>query len=123
MDLSGAQIKTLLEQQFDNPEAGSSRVLQVSGGFAYSYDSTAPRGSRVDAASIKLGGETLDPARTYRVTMNAFLAGGGDNFGVFKEGTNVLQLPNLPDVDAFVAYVKANPGVTGGAQDRITRTK
>lgn len=123
MDLSGEQIKTLLEQQFDNPEAGSSRVLQVSRGFAYSYDSTAPRGSRVDAASIKLGGETLDPARTYRVTMNAFLAGGGDNFGAFKEGTNVLQLPNLPDVDAFVAYVRANPGVTGGAQDRITRTK
>lgn len=123
MDLTGAQIKTLLEQQFDNPEAGSSRILQVSKGFAYSYDSTAPKGSRVDAASIKLNGETLDPAKTYRVTMNAFLSTGGDNFLVFKDGTNVLQLPNLPDVDAFVAYVKANPGVAGGAQDRITRTK
>jgi 5'-nucleotidase len=123
MDLTGAQIKTLLEQQFDNPEAGSSRILQVSKGFTYSYDSTAPKGSRVDAASTKLGGETLDPAKTYRVTMNAFLAGGGDNFLAFKDGTNVLQLPNLPDVDAFVAYLKANPGLAGGAQDRITKTK
>ncbi len=123
MDLTGAQIKTLLEQQFDNPEAGSSRILQVSKGFTYSYDSTAAKGSRVDAASIKLNGETLDPAKTYRVTMNAFLAGGGDNFLAFKDGTNVLQLPNLPDVDAFVAYVKANPNVAGGAQDRIVKTK
>lgn len=123
MDLTGAQIRALLEQQFDNPEAGSSRVLQISKGFAYSYDSTAAKGSRVDPASIKLNGETLDPAKTYRVTMNAFLSTGGDNFLVFKDGTNVLQLPNLPDVDALVAYVKANPGLVGGAQNRITKTK
>ncbi|CAM3191839.1 5'-nucleotidase [Deinococcus saxicola] len=123
MDLTGAQIKTLLEQQFENPDATSSRVLQVSKGFAYSYDSTAAKGSRVDAASIKLGGVTLDAAKTYRVTMNSFLAGGGDNFLAFKDGTNVLQLPNLPDVDAAVSYVKANPGLAGGTQDRITKTK
>ncbi|QFP77244.1 bifunctional UDP-sugar hydrolase/5'-nucleotidase [Deinococcus sp. AJ005] len=123
MDLTGAQIKTLLEQQFDNPDATSSRILQVSKGFAYSYDSTAAKGSRVDAASIKLGGETIDPAKTYRVTMNSFLAGGGDNFVAFKDGTNVLQLPNLVDVDTAVSYVKANPGLAAGAQDRITKTK
>lgn len=123
MDLTGAQIKTLLEQQFDNPQAGSNRILQVSNGFTYSYNSTAPAGSRVDAASIKLGGVTLDPAKTYRVTMNNFLAGGGDSFVVFKEGTNVLQLPNLVDVDAFISYLKANPGLAGGPQNRITKTQ
>lgn len=123
MDLTGAQIKTLLEQQFDNPSAGASRILQVSKGFTYSYDSTAAAGSRVDAGSIKLGGQVLDPAKTYRVTMNSFLATGGDNFVAFKSGTNVLQLPNLVDVDSFTAYVKANPGLAGGAQDRITKTK
>ncbi|MDV6373902.1 bifunctional metallophosphatase/5'-nucleotidase [Deinococcus arenicola] len=123
MDLTGAQIKAVLEQQFSNPQAGSTRILQVSKSFAYSYDSTATQGSHVDAASIKLGGQLVDPAKTYRVTMNAFLAGGGDSFAVFKDGTNVLQLPNLADVDTSVTYLKANPGLAGGAQDRITKTK
>lgn len=123
LDLTGAQIKTLLEQQFDNPQAGSNRILQVSNGFAYSYDSTAAAGSRVDAASIKLNGETLDPAKSYRVVANAFLGSGGDSFIIFKSGTNVLQLPNLVDVDAFTAYLKANPALAGGAQNRITKTK
>ncbi len=123
LDLTGAQIKTLLEQQFDNPQEGGTRILQVSKGFSYSYDSTAAKSSRVDAASIKLNGAALDPAKTYRVTMNAFLAGGGDSFGIFKDGTNVLQLPNLVDVDTFATFLKANPGLAGGAQDRITKTK
>ncbi len=123
MDLTGAQIKELLEQQFDNPNPGSNRILQVSKGFTYSYDSTAPKGSKVDPASIKLNGVTLDPAKTYRVTMNSFLATGGDNFVAFKSGVNVLQLPNLVDVDAFLAYVKANPNLAGGAQDRIIKSR
>jgi 5'-nucleotidase len=123
LDLTGAQIKTLLEQQFDNPQASSNRILQVSSGFAYSYDSTAAAGSRVDASSIKLNGETLDPAKSYRVVANSFLGAGGDSFLAFKSGTNVLQLPNLVDVDAFTAYLKANPALAGGAQNRITKTK
>lgn len=123
MDLMGAQIKELLEQQFENPSAGQNRILQVSQGFTYSYDSTAPKGNKVDAASIKLNGAALDPAKTYRVTMNSFLATGGDNFAVFKNGTNVLQLPNLVDVEAFSAYLKANAGLAGGKQDRIIKTK
>ncbi len=108
LDLTGAQIKALLEEQFDNPSVGSSKVLQVSSGFSYSYDSTAAKGSRVDAGSIKLNGAVIDPAKTYRVVTNSFLAGGGDGFATFT---------------VFVAYVKANPGLAGGAQNRITKTK
>lgn len=123
MTLTGAQLKTLLEQQFDNPSAGSSRILQVSKGFSYSYDSTAAAGSRVDPASIKLNGQTIDPNASYRVTVNSFLAGGGDNFAVLKAGTNRLEQPNLVDVDAFNAYLKANAPVAPGPQNRITKTK
>ncbi|MHA0035152.1 bifunctional metallophosphatase/5'-nucleotidase [Deinococcus sp. PESE-13] len=123
MDLTGAQIKALLEQQFDNPSAGQNRVLQVSKNFTYSYDSTAAAGNRVDPASIKLGGVTLDPAKTYRVTLNSFLSTGGDNFTTFASGTNVLQLPSVSDLDALTAYIVAHPGVAGGAQDRIVKLK
>lgn len=63
MDLTGAQIKALLEEQFDNNNvAGQTKVLQVSNGFTYSYDSTAPKGSRIDASSIKLNGAVVNAA-------------------------------------------------------------
>lgn len=124
MDLTGTQIKALLEEQFDNNGiAGKTRILQVSNGFSYSYDATAAKGSRVDASSLKLSGEPLDPAKTYRIVTNSFLAGGGDAFATFKSGTNVMQLLNLIDVDVLGNYVKANAGLVGGPQNRITKTK
>ncbi len=119
MDLTGAQIDSLLEQQFDNPQAGSMRVLQVSDGFTYTWDATAPTGSKVDAASIMLDGATIDPAGTYRITVNSFLADGGDNFSVLTQGTNRFQGPI--DSEIFADYVGEFSPLTPGAQDRITR--
>ncbi|MEF2277787.1 bifunctional metallophosphatase/5'-nucleotidase [Deinococcus sp. YIM 134068] len=119
MTLTGAQIDTLLEQQWlgqQNP-----RILQVSAGFAYTYDLAQAAGSRVDAASITLNGAPLDPAGTYRVAVNSFLAGGGDNFTVLREGVGRLEQPNLVDVDVLAAYLKAAAPVAPGAQNRITR--
>ena len=118
--LTGAQIKALLEQQFDNPSAGAVRLLQVSRGFTYSYDLTRPSGSRVDAASMKLNGVAIDPAASYRVTMNSFLATGGDGFSVFNQGTD--QVGGAVDIDALEAYFKANSPVAPGPQNRVTKT-
>ena len=118
--MTGAQIKTLLEQQFDNPSVGADRILQVSAGFTYSYNRSAPRGSRVDAASIKINGVTVNPTQGYRVTMNSFLADGGDNFAAFREGTNTLG--GEVDTDAIVAYFAARSPVAPGPQNRIVRT-
>ena len=52
MSLTGSQIDALLESQFDDPEAGTWRVLQISGGFQYTWDAARPIGSKVDPASI-----------------------------------------------------------------------
>jgi 5'-nucleotidase len=120
LTLTGAQIKALLEQQFDNPATGQTRFLQVSSGFTYSYKLVAPSGQHVDAASIKINGTVVDPAANYRVAENNFLATGGDNFSVFKQGTN--QLGGDIDLDALVAYFQAKSPVAPGAQNRITRT-
>jgi 5'-nucleotidase len=117
MDLTGAQIKTLLEQQFDNPNPGQSRILQVSEGFSYTWSASAAAGSRV--SDIMLNGETVDPAGVYRVTVNSFLADGGDNFTILREGTN--RYIGIMDIDALVAYFGANSPVAPGPQDRITR--
>jgi 5'-nucleotidase len=118
--LTGDMIKRVLEQQFDNPSTGQDRILQVSNGFTYSYDRTKPAGQRVDAASIKINGTTVAATAQYRVAINNFLQGGGDNFTVFKEGTNVLG--GDIDLDAFVAYLTAKAPVAPGPRNRITRT-
>ena len=120
MTLSGAQIKEALEQQFANclGQGSFDRILQVSTGFSYQWSASAACGNKVSA--ITLHGVALNPAANYRVTVNSFLADGGDAFAVLKNGTQ--RLGGAVDVDAFEAYLQAHPtGVAPGAQDRITR--
>ena len=119
LDLTGAQIDTLLEQQFNNPSPGQNRILQVSNGFSYAWSASAPAGSRVDPASIMLNGVPLNPAAVYRVTVNSFLADGGDNFTVLIQGTN--RVGGAQDLDALSAYFAANVPVAPGPMNRITR--
>lgn len=118
MSLTGSQIDTLLEQQFANPAPGQSRILQVSNGFTYTWDADAPVGSKVDINSIMLNGVPIDPNATYRVTVNSFLAEGGDNFFVLREGTD--RLGGALDLDALEAYFAASGTVAPGPQNRIT---
>jgi len=117
MTLTGAQIKAVLEQQFDNPASGQATILQVSKGFSYSWSETAPKGRKI--SNIRLGGAPLDNARSYRVTVNSFLADGGDNFTVFTEGTQ--RLVGTVDTDAFEAYLKAFSSLSPGPLARISR--
>jgi 5'-nucleotidase len=121
-DLTGAQIQTVLNQQWAacTPPGRSSNatvILQVSAGFTYSYDSTLACGSRI--SNMALNGVPLDLAASYRVTMNNFLADGGDSFPEFKNGTN--RVTRGFDVDAFANYLGANSPVAPGPQDRITK--
>lgn len=118
MTLTGAQIDTLLEQQFDNPTVGTNRILQVSNGLTYTWTASAPTGSKVDIASIMINGVPIDPAASYRVTVNSFLADGGDNFTVLVQGTD--RLGGAVDTDALEAYFAANSPVAPGPQNRIT---
>jgi len=120
MTLKGSHIDTLLEQQFDNPTLGASRMLQVSNGFTYEWSASAPTGSKVNPASIKLNGVTIDPDADYRVTVNNFLADGGDNFLVLTQGRS--RLGGDVDLDAVEKYFLAQPGpVSPPALNRITR--
>jgi 5'-nucleotidase len=119
MSLTGAQIHAVLEQQFDNPEPGSHRILQVSDGFTYQWSESAPTGSKVDPTTIMLNGVVIDPAASYRVTVNSFMADGGDNYSIFGEGTD--RLGGEIDLDALSTYFAANSPVAPGPQDRITQ--
>ena len=115
LTLSGAQIKNALEQQWLDPKRP--RILQVSKGFSYSWDNAAPSGNRVLPDRMMLNGKAIDPATSYRVTVNNFLAVGGDGFTVLTEGTEPRI--GVYDVDALYAYFQANSPISPAAPDRI----
>ena len=94
-------------------------MLQVSRGFSYTWDASRPVGDRVDPATIAIDGVRVDPGAIYRVTVNSFMAGGGDGFAVLTEGTD--RTGGMIDLDALVAYFSAAGPVAPGPQDRITR--
>jgi 5'-nucleotidase len=117
MTLTGKQIKDMLEQQWRDPKRP--RILQVSRGFSYAWDSTKPDGERVIAERMTLNGQTIDPAASYRVTVNNFLSVGGDGFTVLTQGT--APQTGIYDIDALNAYFGANSPVGPTAVDRIIR--
>ncbi|HSO01085.1 MAG TPA: 5'-nucleotidase, partial [Gaiellaceae bacterium] len=120
MTCTGAQLDALLEQQFENPNPTSNRILQVSEGFSYTWDMSEPKGSKVDIASIAIDGTPISPLASYRVTLNNFIATGGDGFSTFLGCTNPLG--GEIDLDAFVRYVDEGtpPGISPGPQNRIS---
>jgi len=117
LTLTGAQIKNMLEQQWLDPNRP--RILQVSKGFNYTWDNAKPYGDHVAAERMSLNGQRVDPAKSYRVTVNNYLAVGGDGFTVLKQGT--APQFGIYDVDALHGYFQANSPIAPASADRITR--
>ena len=120
--LTGQQLYDLLNQQWAVGQfADGGRTLQVSQGFGYKHTfvpNSSPLGQNyVCEGSVSLNGQPIDKSAGYRVTMNSFLADGGDNFSVFKLGTD--QLGGEVDVDAMESYFATHSPVAPGARDRI----
>ncbi|MET7363635.1 bifunctional metallophosphatase/5'-nucleotidase [Streptomyces sp. NPDC005562] len=125
VDLTGAQLITGLKQQVSGANQASPKILQVSDGLTYTLDMTKTGADRVVADTVELNGKAIDPAATYRVAMNSFLAGGGDGFAELGKGTKPLV--GSDDLKAFSDYMIANssadkPIAPPGA-DRITVVK
>jgi 5'-nucleotidase len=117
LTLTGLQLKRALEQQWTDPSDPD--ILQVSKGFSYRWDGTRPAGERVPIEGIVFNGQTIDPAAKYRVTVNGFLASGGDHFTAFVDGTE-RKIGTL-DLDALVRYFGANSPISPGERNRIQR--
>jgi len=110
-DLTGAQLRRVLEEQWDRPASSGPSILAVSSGLAYDWDGTLPAGRRV--SNVKVEGKPLDDGATYRVVANNFLAEGGDNIPTFAKGTRRVET-SLRDLDALIAWLKVHPE-TGAA--------
>jgi 5'-nucleotidase len=108
MEMTGAQLRALLEQQWQrpNPDAGRA-MLQVSRGLYYRWNEALPKGQRVVAGSIRIDGVPLDEAKTYKVVANNFLAEGGDGFPLFKQATGKIDT-GIRDLDAFIELLARN---------------
>jgi len=100
--LSGDELRQVLEQQFDSGTADEPRILQVSQGFGYVYDRSAPPGWRI--RQMRLHGEPIEPQRAYRVGLQSYLGEGGGSFSVFQRGRDVTG--GGRDLDALVDYLR-----------------
>ncbi len=121
LTLTGAQLDCVLEQQY---ALARPVVLQPSSTVRYTVIAGATAGTAENPCSgqrvngLAIGGTPVDPAVGYRVTVNTFLADGGDGFTQLRQGTD--RVTTSVDLDAFVAHLQANPGLTPPATDRIT---
>ncbi|UUR08883.1 bifunctional metallophosphatase/5'-nucleotidase [Sphingomonas glaciei] len=117
--LTGAQLKALIEQGFRdvNGKVQVSSLLIPSEGFTYRFDRRRPAGSRV--LSMALNGRPIDPAASYRVSVNNFLASGGDGYTVLAEGKDARD--GGLDLDALESWLRTNPRVPAGK--RVTEVK
>jgi 5'-nucleotidase len=121
---TGAEIVSVLEEQCQ--PAGSSRPflhLGVSKESTYDLAKTIAAGecTSVTINNVVLNGVTLDPAATYNVTVNNFLAEGGDNFSTFgsAEDPRLPQADGGNDLEALSNYLGTFGPVDPPSTDRV----
>ncbi|WP_367322194.1 bifunctional UDP-sugar hydrolase/5'-nucleotidase [Streptomyces sp. HUAS ZL42] len=117
-DFTGAQLIQVLKEQVSGTNTAAPKILQPSSGLTYTLDLTKTGADRVVTDSIKLNGTAIDPAATYRVATNSFLAGGGDGFTTLGLGTN--DLVGTDDLAALEQYLTANSSATNPIAPPVT---
>lgn len=118
LTLTGAQLRTLLESQW-NRRGDRVRFLQPSRGFTYAWSAQRPWGERIDPRSLRLDDEPIDPERSYRVTVNSFLATGGDGFVTLREGRDPIGGPL--DIEALADHLREQSAKRPLAPERTAR--
>lgn len=116
MTLTGEQLLRLLEQQWS---VNGLRRLQISKGSSFTWNPALPEGARIPRDSIVINGQPLQADRDYRVTVNSFLADGGDNLPVLREGRN--RTVGVPILEALVSYIARHTPVSPDVERRGRR--
>lgn len=112
--MTGAELREAMEQQLD--AEAPEQLLACSAGFIQTIDRSRPIGDRV--VSLTLDGHPIDPARSYRVTVNSYLANGGDSFAAFVKGRD--RVVGTTDIAALEAYLKPdNPMRNASREVRV----
>jgi 5'-nucleotidase len=121
-DFTGAQLIKILQEQVSGSNTAAPKILLPSEGLTYTLDLTKTGADRIVVDSVKLNGSAVDPAATYRVATNSFLAGGGDGITTLGQGTG--DLVGTDDLAALEQYLTANSSaadpIEPPAANRIT---
>jgi 5'-nucleotidase len=110
MTLTGGQLLEVLKQQWCGQTSGA-RILLPSSSVHYTFSAATasaitgqPRaGAANPVAGLTIDGVAVDPAASYGISVNNFLADGGDGFTQLRNGTN--RTGGGVDLDALVAYL------------------
>ena len=111
LTLTAADLLSVLEEQFagcGGQPAGNTRLMLASAGFHATWDGAKACGERIRALTLRSetiveDGKLLDASRRYRVTVNNYMAEGGDGYATFRRGTDRRVGPR--DVDALADYL------------------
>jgi 5'-nucleotidase/UDP-sugar diphosphatase len=111
IEVTGEELKQALENGVSKVEEGAGRFPQISG-MSFTYNPTKPAGERV--VEVKVGGQPLDPKKTYKVATNDFLAAGGDGYESLKKPSFNTGLTLYTVVEEALTQMKTvNPKVEG----------
>ena len=104
---------SLTAQDLKNASAAATRFMLPSAGFKYEWDGAKACDARISKVTLTTGGVTktivnaagvvVNPTKTFRITVNNFMATGGDGYSTFLKGTNLLG--GAQDVDALSAFL------------------
>jgi 2',3'-cyclic-nucleotide 2'-phosphodiesterase (5'-nucleotidase family) len=122
LNLTGEEILYALEHSVSNIEGKAGQFLQVSG-MMFHFDPTKPTGERIK--DVKIQGNSLDPDKMYRVAVNAFLAGGGDGFSVFRQAKNNGRISelHLNLYEVMSEYITSHSPISPLVEGRIVEQK
>jgi 5'-nucleotidase / UDP-sugar diphosphatase len=117
LDLTGAELKAVLEETLGGLPASSAGLLLPSHGTSYVVDVSRPVGNRV--VDLVVAGKPVTLDATYRVTVPSFIAGGGDSHPLLKNAAGRRYDTGTLDIDAFVDFLKAHDPISGRLEGRI----
>jgi len=130
LDLSGAEFQQALEDAAEfrlkvhPPDGADWRKVRVfhAAGFTCVVDPARPRGGRVSALLVR-GADgsfaAIDPAATYRLVTNSYLAGGGDGLATLKNALGARVDTGYLEHDALAEHLEVLGVVRAPAGRRV----
>jgi 2',3'-cyclic-nucleotide 2'-phosphodiesterase (5'-nucleotidase family)/predicted AlkP superfamily phosphohydrolase/phosphomutase len=120
LQVNGAELKTMLENGVSAMPAVNGRFPQVSG-LCFTYDISAPAGSRVTGAVRQTtdgscdGSQPIDltSASIYTIAENDFMASGGDGYPFFTSRATTRDIMDQVLADYITASSPVNPAIQG----------
>jgi 5'-nucleotidase / UDP-sugar diphosphatase len=121
MDITGADLRTALEEGVSLVEDVAGRFPHVSG-MTFVFDARRPRGSRV--LDVKVGGKPLDSGAIYRLATNEYMMAGGDGYASLTKGKPIVDASGGPLMaNVVMDYITARGSVSPALEGRIVEQK